>query len=151
MSMKPLALSAMALLVAACVESKPPATDRFKTNLGMKELMQFVIDPPADVFWGASGTIITAQGEEDRSPTSDAGWDAAVSAAATLAEAANLLMLPGRGLEEREWLAYSQQLADVSIAAMKAAQARDKEAVFATGEQVYFACRACHKKYLFGQ
>jgi hypothetical protein len=149
--MKPLGLSLVVLLLAACVESKPPATDRFKTSLGMKELMQFVIDPPADVFWGASGTIVTAEGEEDRSPTTDAGWDAAVGAAATLAEAANLLMLPGRGLEEREWIAYSQQLADASVAAMKAAQARDKDAVFATGEQVYLACRACHKKYLFGQ
>jgi hypothetical protein len=149
--MKPVALPVVVLLLAACVESKPPAVDRFKMSIGMKELMQLVIDPPADVFWGASGTIITAQGEEDRSPTTDAGWDAAVSAAATLAEAANLLMLPGRGLEEREWIAYSQQLADASVAAMKAAQARDKDAVFATGEQVYFACRACHKKYVFGQ
>ncbi len=149
--MKRLGLPALLLLLAACVEGKAPAADRFKVSLNVKELMQSVIDPPADVFWGASGTIVTADGEEDRSPTTDAGWEAAVSAAATLAEGANLLMLPGRGLEEPEWIEYAQQLAGASLAAMKAAQARDKEAVFATGEQVYLACRACHKKYLFGQ
>lgn len=144
-------LAASLLLIAACSDSKPPPAAPFKLDIAMKELMQHVIDPPADVFWGASGTIITAQGERDRAPTDDAGWGAAVSAAAMIAEGGNILLLPGRAVDEKEWMEAAQQLVDAGLAGMKAAQAKDKNAVFETGGQIYVVCMKCHKKYVFGQ
>ena len=118
--------------------------------LSIKELMERVIDPPADLFWEASGTIITAAGETSRAPTTDAGWQAAVNAAATLAEASNLLMMPGRARDDKEWMQYARQLQSTATAGMKAALAKDERAVFDTGGEVFLACRSCHMKYLLG-
>jgi len=116
----------------------------------MKDLMEHLIDPAADVFWLSSGTIITAQGETNRAPTTDAGWAAAVSAAATLVESGTLLTLPGRARDQKEWTLYAQELAAAAAAGMKAAQAKDARAVFDTGGRIYLACRSCHMKYVLG-
>lgn len=141
-------LSAACLgLLAACT-AEPPAAP--KVALSIKELMERVIDPPADVFWEASGTIITAAGETSRAPTTEAGWQAAVNAAATLVEASNLLMMPGRARDQKEWMQYARQLQTAAAAGMKAAQAKDERAVFDTGGEIFLACRSCHMKYLLG-
>ena len=134
-------------LLAGC---SPGAAPPPQTALSMKELMERVVDPSADVFWLASGTIITAKGEASRAPTTDAGWEAAVNAAATLVESGNLLMLPGRAREGREWAVYARQLASAAAAGMTAAQAKDARAVFETGGEIYVACRSCHMKYVLG-
>ena len=135
-------------LLGACSPAEaPPST---KAVLSVKELMEHVIDPPADVFWAASGTIITAQGETNRAPTTDAGWEAAVNAAATLVEGGNLLMMPGRARDQKEWMQYARQLSEAAAAGMKAVQAKDERAVFDTGGQIYLACRSCHMKYMLG-
>jgi hypothetical protein len=132
----------------ACSSDQAPPTP--PVALSIKELMEHVIDPPADRFWEASGTIITAAGETSRAPTTDAGWQAAVNAAATLAEASNLLMMPGRARDDKEWMQYARQLQSTATAGMKAAQAKDERAVFDTGGEVFLACRNCHMKYLLG-
>ena len=133
-------------LLAACGAEPPPPAAALSTG----ELMQRVIDPPADLFWEASGTIITAAGETSRAPTTDAGWQAAVNAAATLMEASNLLMLPGRARDDKEWMQFARQLQSSAAAGMKAARAKDEKAVFDTGGEIFLACRGCHMKYLLG-
>src|SRR4051812_32137569 len=102
--MKPGVLAA-ALLLVACT-SGPPPPPAPRTMLSMKDLMEHVVDPAADVFWGASGTIITAAGEKSRAPTTPEGWAAAVSAAATLMEGSTLLAMPGRA-RDQDWISYS--------------------------------------------
>src|SRR5258706_8176041 len=111
-------------LLAACGAGPPPPAAALSTG----ELMQRVIDPPADLFWEASGTIITAAGETSRAPTTDAGWQAAVNAAATLIEASKLLMLPGRARDDKEWMQFARQLQSSAAPGMKAAQAKDEKA-----------------------
>src|SRR5882672_3538795 len=140
-------MAGLGLLVACSAEQTPPTPP---TALSTKELMERVIDPPADVFWEASGTIITAAGENSRAPTTDAGWQAAVNAAATLVEASNLLMLPGRARDDKEWMQFARQLQSSAAAGMKAAQAKDEKAVFDTGGEIFLACRGCHMKYMLG-
>jgi hypothetical protein len=147
----------MALLAACSPEQKAPpapvaapAPPQPKVLLAMKDLMEHVIDPAADVFWGASGTIITAKGETSRAPTTDAGWEAAFNAAATLAETSNLLTMGARARDQQQWVAFAQELGEASIEGMKAAKAKDEKAVFDTGGRIYLACRSCHMKYLLG-
>jgi cytochrome c553 len=139
-------VACLAVALAACTaEQAPPPT-----RLSIKELMERVIDPPADRFWESSGTIITAAGEKSRAPTTDAGWQDAANAAATLVEAANLLMMPGRKRDDAEWMQYARQLQKTATAGMKAAQAKDEKAVFDTGGEIFLACRSCHMKYMLG-
>jgi hypothetical protein len=136
-------------LLAACSSGDAPAP-ALPPALSMKDLMERVVDPTADVFWSASGTVITAKGEASRAPTTDEGWEMAVNAAATLVESASLLTMPGRARDQKEWRMYAQQLANAAAAGMKAAQAKDERAVFDTGGEIYVACRSCHMKYVLG-
>jgi hypothetical protein len=142
-------MAACFVLLCAC-SAEVGQAPALNVALSMKDLMEHLIDPAADVFWLSSGTIITAQGESSRAPTTDAGWAAAVSAAATLVESGTLLTLPGRARDQKEWTLYAQELTAAAAAGMKAAQAKDARAVFDTGGRIYLACRSCHMKYVLG-
>ena len=109
---------AMAFAIAACspnsddtpsvatgapVEGMGGATlADFKTDTNMKDLMAHVIDFSAFGVWHNQGWLIDADGMHELFPTDEAGWVAAESAAFTLAEASNALLLPGRPLAPHE-------------------------------------------------
>jgi cytochrome c556 len=56
-------------------------------------------------------------------------------------------MLPGRAVDDDEWMTRARALVDAGRAALLAAQKRDPEAVMSTGELITNACDACHQKY----
>lgn len=114
------------------------------TNI--QQTMAWLLDPAADLIWDSAGTIITAQGQEDLSPTTEEGWTAVVHAAATLAETGNLLMMPGRSAGE-DWDEYSRGLLAAGKLAIKAAQEQDADALFDAGGRIYQVCKACHNQY----
>jgi len=138
-------IAAACLLLSACSQAAPP----YRTENDVKEVMGHVLDPAADVIWGAAGTVVTEEGEQDLSPTDEAGWLAVENAAAVVAESGNLLMLPGRAPEndDADWIRYSQQLHDSGQRAMKAAESKNKQGVFDVGGEIYQVCVACHQKY----
>ena len=89
----------------------------------------------------------TEKGTKEIAPHTDAEWDAVRNAAATLMEAGNLLMIEGRAKDNKEWMAAARRLSDTGNAALKAAQAKNTETLFAEGGNIYKACSACHQKY----
>ena len=109
--------------------------------------MEWVIDPAADVIWDSVKSIITEKGTKEIAPHTDAEWDAVRNAAATLVEAGNLLMVEGRAKDSKEWMAAARRLSDTGNAALKAAQAKNVESLFAEGGNIYKACSTCHQKY----
>jgi hypothetical protein len=140
---------AVAVLANACSEQqKAPTAPPYYVDRSVKEIMAHVIDPASALFWRSSGTVVTAQGEQDLSPTTNEGWEAAESAAITTAEAGNLLMLPGRALDNGEWVKWSRQLIEEANAGALAAEHHDKKAMFETGGRIYQVCTACHQKYM---
>lgn len=140
---------AVAVLLSACSPPSPSPTLP-PPVFSVKDLMGHVVDPSADVFWESSGTIVTAEGEKSRAPTTQEGWDNAAHAAATLAEAGAMLQLPGRARDDGEWLRLARELTTESLEGMKAAQAKNEIAVFDTGGRIYVVCRSCHVKYIPG-
>lgn len=139
-------VAAAALLLAAC---QPKADQTQYTGLDMQELMVHVVDPAAFAFWRGSGYDITAEGERDLSPTTDEGWKVVEDGAATVAEAGNLLILPGRAREPAaEWNRYAKAMQARALEAKAAAERKDKEAVFQTGAALYQTCVACHEKFV---
>ena len=66
--------------------------------------------------------------------------------ALTLAESANLLMMPGR-TRPGQWNRDARQMLDAAWAAFKAAKAKDLAGVEAVSDQLYESCVACHKAY----
>ena len=133
-----------AIWLAGCGAPPPPP---FNTTLALKQVMEWVIDPAADVIWDSVKSIITEKGAKEIAPHTDAEWDAVRNAAASLMEAGNLLMLEGRAKDQKEWIAAARGLSAAANQALKAAEAKNAESVFAEGGNLYSACRACHDKY----
>src|SRR5512134_2903572 len=92
----------MVLTAAGCnraTEATAPAAATmppFMTDHTIKDLMLDVIDTNADVVWLSVTTVASDKGLVETRPTTDEEWARVKGAAITLAEAANLLMIPGR-------------------------------------------------------
>ena len=146
-----LAGASLAGLVACSRPASPPPKPQappYNLSLDMKELMGHVVDPAAWAFWRASGEVTTEKGEKSLTPTTEEGWTAAESAAAQVAEAGNLLMLPGRARDNGQWMTYARALAQQGLEAKAAAEAHDPKKMFETGAALYQTCTGCHAVYV---
>ena len=142
-------LTPLALLLAiACTsEPPPPAMPPFQATANMKDLMNNVLDPAADGIWEAVGTIITVEGTFEKAPATDDEWAGVRAAAIQLAESGNLLMLPSRSSGSEEWIAQAKALIDVSNRAITIIDAKDKDALFTVGGDIYDVCTNCHRQF----
>jgi len=116
--------------------------------MSVKEVMHYVVNPAAETFWKAGGEVDTADGAEKRTPRTEEQWAATEHAAAVLQESGGLLLVTGRGRDEPEWRKFSADLTAAGVLALRAAQARDDEAIFAAGSAAYDSCFGCHRKYI---
>ena len=147
--------AALVLLVStgcAWVTSEPMPSElasetTYRPIANVRQTMEWILDPAADVIWDSAGFIITAQGEDDLAPTTEAGWEQVRNSATVVAETGNLLLMPGR-VGGADWVRYARGLTAAAEAAMAAAETHDAEALFDAGGEVYQACRACHEQYL---
>ena len=120
---------AAGLALAQAPEFQPVGT--------MSQLMIHVIYPSSDAIFYV-----------DRNPpANDADWKTLEKQALILAESGNLLLMPGRVKEKGNWIKDSKMMIDAGIAAFKAAQAKDIEAVRAVNDALYASCVTCHAEY----
>jgi hypothetical protein len=139
------------LLLVGCGGSA--SSTPLKPVADVKELMHAVLDPAADGVWASVSTIIDEKGTEERYPKTDEEWEGVRDASMALVESGNLLMLPGRpdGRQiDEEWIRLCEALMEVSMEAVKAADARNKDALFSIGGEIYAVCENCHQKYAPG-
>lgn len=140
-----LLIFAVALLSACAPE--PESASNFVPTGDMRELMAHIVDPAAGVYWDAVGTIVDADGVHEMYPRTDEEWEAVSNAAFMVAESGNLMMMEGRAIDQGAWIAMSQQLVEVAMRALEAADARNLDAVFDMGAEVYYVCTNCHAVY----
>jgi hypothetical protein len=131
----------------ACTGPAPPPPPPFQTTVNMKDLMLNVLDPAADGLWDSVGTISTIEGVFEKFPATDDEWAGVRAFAIQLAESGNLLMLPQRSNGSTEWVADAQALITQSGRALKAIEAKDKDALFTIGGDIYDVCTSCHSKF----
>jgi hypothetical protein len=136
-----------ALLTSGCDHAPPAAPPPLRPIADVKQLMASIVEPAADVYWDAVGTIEDAKGVVQIAPDTDEEWAAVSNSAYVLAESGNLLMMTGRAKDNDEWMKLSQALVDVGQRAIQAAESKNTKAVFDVGADVYEACVACHAKY----
>jgi hypothetical protein len=133
------------LVLSACREAAPPP---FKPVADVKQIMTAVLEPAADHYWDAVGWIVDEKGVVAIEPRTPMQWDSVRNDAFVVAESGNLLMIGTRARDQGDWMKFSQDLAEAGQRAMRAAESRDKQAVFDAGAEVYYACTACHEKYV---
>ncbi|MDO8273366.1 MAG: hypothetical protein Q7U82_15835 [Gammaproteobacteria bacterium] len=152
------ALSAL-LFLAGCSEpaTEPNATAAtdsdtapvaFDTSLNMRDFMNLILDPAADVLWDSAGWVDSREtGYEELYPTTDEQWDYVRRHAALIIEIGNMLALPGRAVDNDAWLTYANGLSQAGALAMEAAAVQNEEDFFQAGAQLYSVCTACHQSY----
>ena len=141
-----------ALLGTGCNRTVPPPPAAppppFRPVADVKQLMASVIEPAADVYWDAVGSIVDKNGVVEIAPQTDDQWKAVRDSAYVFTEGGNLLMMSGRAKDNADWIRLSQALVEVGQRAIKAAELKDTKGVFDVGAEVYDACVACHAKYI---
>ncbi len=118
----------------------------FQPYVDLKTFMEHVLTPAAKIVWSVNGLVIDAKGEHDLAPKSDEDWEQIVSGAATLAEAANALMIPQRALDP-EWNRYAKKLGEAANKAYFAAEAHDLKTISEVSDRLDGICAACHRHY----
>jgi hypothetical protein len=177
-------LLASLVLIAACQKpaettaaapaSAAPPPPEYTATATVKDLMQSVVDPNADVVWLAVTTVQSNKGTVETRPKTDEEWTKVRHGAVALMEASNLLMVPGRhvarageksdtpGVElepsEMEalinkdlasWRKRAHGLHEAGAAAIQAIDAKDADKLFEVGEQIERACESCHSQYWY--
>jgi hypothetical protein len=170
------------VMLGACRQTPPgPATpappDENATMVPeatIKDLMLGLVDTSADAVWLAVTTTVDRQGTTDVRPQNDEQWAEVRYGALRLAEAANLLKIPGRhvalpgeksvvpGIElepeemqamiEKDpagWHMRAEALHDAALLAVHAAEAKDANRIFEVGETIERACEGCHRQYWY--
>jgi hypothetical protein len=120
------------------------------------------------VLFPASNVVFAAQGDLGKFPPAPdpavspnpltntyGGWQAVENAALALAESANLVLVPGRmcssgreaPVRRADWVKYVQGLRDAGMAAYKAAQSKNQDAMVEASGTVADACSMCHDVY----
>jgi len=168
-----LAAATLIFLAAACSRSKP-AESPLRPTATIKDIMDSLVDPSADVLWESVATIVSAAGVEERQPRTDEDWANVHRRAIELVEATNLLLMEGRhvakpgeksenpGIElqpeeieklinadRQAWVTFAHGLHDAAMPALKATQDRNPEALLNAGEKIDSACENCHLKYWY--
>ena len=133
---------AVLFFATACTKQPP-----FKPVASVKQLMEATIAPSSEVLFEAVGTVVSSSGVEEIAPKDDEEWANVRNNALTLAESGNLLMIGDRAKDQGGWIKMSQALVDVGMVALKAAEAKNPEALFEAGGQVYEVCTQCHNQY----
>jgi len=170
------ATSAMSLAQCNKAPAAPPAPD-YELVGTVHDIMEGIVDPASDVLFDAVATDITAAGVNEKRPQTDEEWEKVEGNALMLAEAANLLKMPGRKAaspgdqtksegpdapeltpeeiqakidgDRAKWVMYATNLQDQARKTRDAAKRRDADAVFALGEDIDMACEDCHLEYWY--
>ena len=132
------ALVCSSLAFVSVSMSAPQEQAPFKPIADVKQLMHAIVIPSSNVVFRL----------EVEPPKDDKEWELVTYNALTLAEAGNLLMLPGRAKNSDDWMKKAQALVDVGVLAMKAAEQKDAGAVVKIGYQIYDVCAGCHDEYM---
>ena len=169
-----LAIFAVAL-IAGCKAAPPPPppAPEVRPTATIREVMDSMVDPSADVLWESVATIVNEKGIEDRRPRTDDEWAHVKRSAVTLVEATNLLLIDRpagradevsanpnielspaeidalRAKDPETWKTFLKALYDSAIPALNAINAKDADALLNAGEGIDVACENCHLHYWY--
>lgn len=159
---------------ASCSRPQPSTAEALRPTATIKDIMDSIVDPSADVIWQSVETVVSAAGVEEHQPRTDEEWAEVRRNAVKLVEAPNLLIMDGRKVarmgeksenpgielqpEEIEalinkdrptFLSLARALQDAAIPALNAIDAKNPDGLIDAGEKIDTACENCHLKYWY--
>jgi hypothetical protein len=171
--LKLIAVTTTVLLTTGCKAKEPPKSE-YELTASVRDIMSAMVMPSASVLWNAVSTNITAKGIEEKAPQTEEEWYVVRNSAVTIAEACNLILMPGRrvaapGEKEQDpnvnltperieamissdpaaWIKMTTDLHDSILPALKAIDAKDAKALSDAGVGIDKACETCHLKYWY--
>lgn len=125
-----------------------PAGPELVPVASIRQLMRGIVVPAARQVFASVGSIVTAQGIEEKAPKTDEEWDEVATNAAALIESGNLMLMHGRAIDREGWEKYCRTLIDASKVVLDAASARNPQGVFDASGAIYDSCNGCHQTYM---
>jgi hypothetical protein len=113
----------------------------------IKQIMAGITAPSAAAVYNSVGTVISAEGIKDTAPQNDDEWTALANQAAALVESGNLLLVPGRAIDDGDWVKMTNDFIEKSKLAIMAAEAKSTEGILSAGSDINATCDNCHAKY----
>lgn len=169
-SAAPVAQSVVATTAASPAAQAGDASHLVAT---IQDIMDSAVDPSADYLWESVSTTVNKKGIDERRPRSDKEWHEVRRRAVLLAEAANLIAMPGRRvargsnvLEDGAPLdtpaiqkrldanpaalaGFADALRSTSVQLLDAIDRRDVAALTDLGGTLDEVCEACHRTYWY--
>ena len=123
----------------------PPAPPVVTSPVSINAAMVSIVDHAGHQLWNVEG--------KGKAPKTKADWENLAEHATQLAAAGALVRIPGMGVNDVTWVAtpswqkWSRALSDAGIAALKATEGENREALVAANGQLVEACEGCHKEF----
>jgi len=152
----------------------PPAEPQLLSTSTIKDIMHAMVEPSSNFLFDAVSEVSDKTGIHENAPKTDQEWDAVRRQALTLLEAQNLVVMHGRKVakpgeksansavelepeaiqalidgDRVAFVTFASKLQDATMVAMRAVDAKDKDALMAAGEGIDQACENCHLKYWY--
>ncbi len=158
-------ISALVFSLPGQTSSKgPEPTPTMQIESNLLQLMRGVLYPASNVVFAAQsdnpGDIKRPPGKDPSMATDPlvstfGGWLSVENAALTLAESANLLLIPGRKcangvaapVNNPDWQKFVQELRDAGRKAYTAAQSKNQDNMIDVADTMSKACAGCHRKW----
>ena len=163
------AIGAMAVVQAQAPAAPKPAAPkpaaaaaRYRVHGSLNEVMRGILFPNSNVVFAAQNEdFAKIQQDKDPSLATDPlkgvynSWTAVEDSGYALAEAANLLMIPGRvcsngkpaPVGNADWAKFVAGLREAGMETVKAAKAKNQDAMLDVSDKMTSACSACHDVY----
>jgi hypothetical protein len=152
-----------------CSTTPEPAATPAKESAPAAQIHGDLLQVMRGVLFPNSNVIFAVQGKNpaelkqagDPSTATDpllstyGGWVAVENSGISLAESANLLLIPGRKcsngrdvpMNNPDWAQLVQGLRDAGMKAYKAAQSKNDDMILEAADAMATACSNCHDKY----
>jgi len=144
---------------AAQAPAKPaagaPVRVTAKVQGNLAQVMRGILFPNSNIIFDAQNNDPTKKKADEQFGNPYGGWQNVENAAIALAEASNLLIIPGRVCSngkpapnaQPDWPKLVQGLRDASMESYKAAQSKNMDKIVDAAGTLTEACSACHDKY----
>ena len=138
------------------------ATSAPQVSANLLQLMRGILYPASNIAFFVQDkdpTSVKPEGDPSTSvnplASSYGGWTAVENAGLALAEAANLLSIPGRKcangrpvpIQNPDWPKFVQGLREAGMTVYKAAQTKNQDKMLEAADAMSTACANCHDKY----